>query len=210
MFKKSLLAIALVSMSSAALSATTANLKVIGTITPPTCTINADTNAVVEYTFNISPDLFPSDGSDYKAPSETKNIEIVCDASTYLSFDSTDERDDSIYQAGDNNFGLGTFGSNNSKIGFYTVTMKNATVKENPTANAENVGISTNASTYNTSALLSKSKTMAWAKSVNNLAQGQIFAADFMVTPTFNKSLRTTPDKVSFDGSAVLTFGFSI
>ncbi|HGN0333767.1 TPA: hypothetical protein ACKRJV_001887 [Proteus mirabilis] len=56
MFKKSLLAVSLLALtSSVAFAATpTAKLKVIGTIQAPTCTVNGETSeTTVEYKFDV-------------------------------------------------------------------------------------------------------------------------------------------------------------
>ncbi|MFG0743748.1 fimbrial protein, partial [Providencia sp. TYF_10] len=62
MFKKSLLALSLISLSGVALSAPVANLKVTGSITPPTCMVNGGEEADVLYQFDITPGIFPASG----------------------------------------------------------------------------------------------------------------------------------------------------
>ncbi|MFG0743128.1 fimbrial protein, partial [Providencia sp. TYF_10] len=62
MFKKSLLALSLITLSSVAFSAPVANLKVTGSITPPTCTVNGEEEADVLYQFDITPGIFPTSG----------------------------------------------------------------------------------------------------------------------------------------------------
>nr|ELR5038549.1 hypothetical protein [Providencia stuartii]ELR5084469.1 hypothetical protein [Providencia stuartii] len=63
MFKKSLIALSLITLSGTALSAPIANLKVTGSITPPTCLINGATEDTIIYDFDISPGIFPASGN---------------------------------------------------------------------------------------------------------------------------------------------------
>lgn len=206
LFKKSLLALSLMTLSAAALSAPIANLKVTGSITPPTCLINGSTEETFTYDFDISPGIFPASGN-LVLDAQSQNIEVVCDATTYLSFTAQDGRMGSELIEGDNNFGLGNYESDN--VGFYTVTMENATVKANPDANATSVSVQVG-SDFGPTGIVSKTQAAAWATGVGTLAQGQIFAADFAVTPTINSKMKNTSGEVSLDGYAVLTFAFGL
>lgn len=208
MFKKSLLVLSLMSLSGTALcAAPVANLKVTGSITPPTCTIAGQTEDTYTYDFDISPGIFPASG-DLTLDPQSQNIEVVCDATTYLTFTSVDQRAGSELTAGDNNFGLGTYNTD-TKIGFYTITMGNATVKANADATATSVGI-VSGSSYTNSALVNKTQPLGWATSQSQLAAGQIFAADFAVTPTINSVMKNSAGDASLDGHAVLTFAFGL
>ena len=206
MFNKSLLAISLLALSGAALSAPVANLKVTGTITPPTCTINGQAEDTFTYNFDLSPGIFPLTGN-LTLDGKSQNIEVVCDATTYLTFTSTDERAGTELTTGNNNFGLGTDGTD--KIGFYTISMENATVKENSDATATKVGV-VSGTNYATSALVNKTQALGWATSKTQLAPGQIFAADFVVTPTINSVMKASSGDAKLDGFTVLTFAFGL
>jgi len=207
MFKKSLLALSLITLSGTALSAPpVANLKVTGSIAPPTCTINGLAEDTITYNFDISTSLFPASGADLVVDSQSKNIEVVCDATTYMSFIPTDPSGVGMY--GDV-YGLGTYGSNNAPIGYFTVDMKNATVKTSADATATSVGISGPEGYANTNKLV-KDKPVHWATSGTQMAEGQIFAADFVVEPTILAAVKNNPDGVSLDGLAVLTFAFGV
>lgn len=208
MFKKSLLALSLMSLSGAAFcAAPVANLKISGSITPPTCTINGQTEDTFIYDFDISPGIFPAAGN-LTLDAKSQNIEVICDATTYLTFSSADDRTGSELTAGNNNFGLGTYDTN-TKIGFYTVKMENATVKANTSADATSVGV-VSGSNYATSALVDKTQKLGWATSASQLAAGQIFAADFAVTPTINGAMKNSSGDAQLDGFAVLTFAFGV
>lgn len=206
LFEKSLLTLSLMTLSAAALSAPIANLKVTGSITPPTCLINGATEDTFTYDFDISPGIFPASGNLVLDP-QSQNIEVVCDAATYLTFTAVDDRAGTELTAGDNNFGLGTYESDN--VGFYTVTMENATVKANTDADATSVSVQVG-SDFGPTGTVSKSQPVVWATGVDTLAQGQIFAADFAVTPTINGVLKNSTGDASLDGYAVLTFAFGL
>lgn len=79
MFKKSLLVLSLMALSGTPLSAPpVANLQIIGSITPPTCTINGQEEETFTYDFDISPGIFPSSGNLILDP-QSQNIEVICD-----------------------------------------------------------------------------------------------------------------------------------
>ncbi|HEJ9413232.1 TPA: fimbrial protein [Proteus mirabilis] len=218
MFKKSLLAVSLLALSSsvAFAAAPTAKLKVTGTIQPPTCTINGETSeTTVEYKFDVSPGLFPAKGNLTLEPI-SHNITVTCDARTYLAFVPTDDRAGSELEESAANFGLGTYqtkGDNeeavDTKIGFYGITMKNATVK--PTADDEETKVSVlyNGS-VNSTQNLQKEKAFAWARTSTEFSAGEVFAADFEVKPTINSELKNSDGDAKLDGLATLSFQFGI
>lgn len=73
MFKKSVLALAITILSTSALSAPVGNLKVLGDIKPPTCTVNGSSETELFYNFdNISPSIIPQD-SVYNGLPELQN-----------------------------------------------------------------------------------------------------------------------------------------
>jgi len=208
MFKKSLLVLSLMTLSGTVLSAPPiANLRVIGSITPPTCTLNGLEEETYTYDFDISPGIFPPSGNLTLAP-QSQNIEVVCDAATYLTFTATDERAGTELTTGNNNFGLGTYDTD-TNIGFYTVRMENATVKANAEASATDVGV-LSGTTYAVTGLVNKTQLSGWATSASQLAAGQIFAADFSVTPTINSVMKNSTGDAELDGLTVLTFAFGL
>jgi len=208
MFKKSLLVLSLITLSGAAISAPPiANLRVSGSITPPTCTINGEEEETFTYNFDISPGIFPASGNLVLAE-QPQNIEVVCDAMTYLMFTAADERAGTELTTGANNFGLGAY-SDGTKIGFFTVTMSNAKVKANPEAGATNVSVLTG-STLFASAAVNKTMGAAWAISTTQLAAGKVFSADFAVKPTINAVMKNSAGDAELDGLATLIFAFGV
>lgn len=208
MFKKTLLALSLITLSGAALSAPVANLKVTGSITPPTCTVNGEEETDVLYQFDITPGIFPASGN-LVLNAKTQPIEVVCDATTYLTFDASDSRDGTALTTGDTNFGLGTYGEDSLKVGFFNITMQNATVKADAEATANAVGV-LNGTAYAISGVVDKTKKMGWGTAANTPSAGQIFAADFAVKPTINSEMKNTAGDATLDGHAVLAFTFGL
>lgn len=208
MFKKSLLGLSLVTLSSAAFSTPVANLKVAGSITPPTCVVNGQEESDVVYQYDITPALFPVSGHLVLQP-KIKPIEVMCDATTYLAFEASDSRDGTALTTGNTTFGLGTYGENNLKIGYFTITMQNITVKDDAQATAKIVGIASS-NTYLTTFVLDKTKKMGWGTAVNTLTPAKIFAANIVVRPTINSEMKNTDGDVTLDGNAVLAFSFAL
>lgn len=210
MFKKSLLALSLIAISGVALSAPVANLKINGTITPPTCTINNENETEIQYNFDVAPGLFPASGN-LTLDSQVKDIEVVCDATTFLSFDISDNRADSVMTAGSNNFGLGEYGET-TKVGFYNVTMQNAKVQATPESTANVAGIKTGTTGAAAAKVLDKTMSTTWTVSTasNTAASGQVFSAELAVKPTLNAALKNSDGTAKLDGHAVLAFGFGI
>ncbi|UBX47712.1 fimbrial protein [Providencia alcalifaciens] len=208
MYKKAIIALSLITVSGATLaSAPVANLKVTGSITPPTCTIKGQNEVDLEYVFDVSPGMFPVSGN-LLLDAKTNSIEVVCDASTYLTFSSTDNRASSVLGTSVYNFGLGLYDTD-QKVGFYTITMKNLTVKADSSSAAQAVGAS-NGTSYLSSLTIDKTKKMAWATAVSTLKAGQIFSADLDVRPTLSSTLKTSSGDAKLDGDATLTFAFSL
>ncbi|MCW2258562.1 type 1 fimbria pilin [Providencia alcalifaciens] len=83
-----------------ALSAPVANLKVMGDIKPPTCTVNGSSETELFYNFdNISPSVIPQDSPYNGLQSLSNNLTVTCDAATFLTFKATD-----VYAADLSNF----------------------------------------------------------------------------------------------------------
>ncbi|WP_368870436.1 fimbrial protein [Proteus mirabilis] len=220
MFKKNLLVISLLTLSSSiAFAATpTAKLKVSGDIQPPTCTINGETSeTIVEYTFAVTPGLFPAKG-DLTLEPQSKNIVVTCDAKTYLAFIPTDNRAGTEKKEGESYFGLGSYKmavdgkeAVDAKVGYYTVSMKNATVKEDLASEEKKAYIIDSRNGRASSKMLVKNDSLGWASdNSSEYIPGQIFAADFEVTPTINSELKNSDGDAKLDGLATLTFQFGI
>ncbi|WP_230480592.1 hypothetical protein [Providencia alcalifaciens] len=139
---------------------------------------------------------------------KTNHIEVVCDATTYLTFTSTDNRADSVLIAHVNNFGLGLFNTD-KKVGYYTILVKNLTVKQETDGTPQTVsGI--NGSGVAASILVDKTKKIGWGTSAAVLRSGKVFAADLDVKPTLSAELKTSTGDANLDGDATLAFAFAL
>ncbi|MEK2485603.1 fimbrial protein [Providencia stuartii] len=186
---------------------TNANLKVSGDIKPPTCSINNQNEVDIVYNYTISPEMLNRSGRT-SLDKQKKRVEIVCDATTYLSFVAQDNRvspsDAALL------FGLGTYGADNNEIGVYSITISNATVKENSEEDAKRVLVLPEGSKAVAETSIAKMKKTAWAETSTKLAPGKIFAADFEVYAVLNIIRTNNIEDISLDGSATLSFGFGI
>lgn len=186
-----------------------ANIKVTGSITPPTCQVNGGSEIDLEYKFTIDRNMF-SENEKLKLTEMTKNLVVTCDASTYLSLVPIDQRQDSIY--GGYSFGLGFFnGSKKEKIGSYEITMKNAKVKETESSPFKDAKIRIFSAVGDVIPLTTGTR-VAWAQAGggNNLQQGQVFSADFTVEPVLNPLFKSSWSDEYLDGHTVLAFSFSL
>ncbi|MEY0399800.1 fimbrial protein, partial [Providencia rettgeri] len=106
------------------------------------------------------------------------------------------------------NFRLGLFDTD-KKVGNYTITMKNATVKQDASSTAQTVGVS-NGTSYASSLAVDKTKKMAWATSASTLRAGQIFSTDIAGRPILSADRTTSSGDANLDGYATLAFAFSL
>lgn len=208
MFKKSLLVLSLISLSGSVLSAPVANLKINGAITPPTCTVNGEENVDISYAFDVAPGLFPATGN-LMLDEQIKNIEVVCDAKTYLAFDISDERTSSVLIAGATNFGLGLYGES-TNVGFYTVTASNMTTKDTPESIAKTAYLQIGNAALVARPTLNHTLKSSWVTTKDILASGTVFSADLAVKPTLNGVLKNSDGTAKLDGHAILTFSFGL
>jgi len=208
MFKIFIFPLSLMVLSGTVLPApSVARLAISGAITPPTCTLNGQTEETYFYHFDISPGIFPANGNLILRP-QTQNIEVICDATTYLTFIATDERAGTELVTGSNNYGLGTYNMN-TKTGYFAVRVDNVTVKSHADASTVPAGI-IKYGVFNDFALLGKNVLLTLATVTGQPAAAQIFAADFTITPTINGALKDSTGDAALDGLVVLTFAFGL
>lgn len=102
-------------------AATTADLKLIGTITPSACVPNFTGGSTIDYG-NIAAGTLSATAVT-SLPEKTTKFSVACDAPVKFALAITDERAASKV-TGIGNFGLGV-ASNNAKIGGYSLTLTN-------------------------------------------------------------------------------------
>ncbi|CQI95855.1 beta-fimbriae major subunit [Yersinia rohdei] len=186
----------------------TAELKVIGTLTVPSCTIVAPDEGVYDFG-RLSASLVKS-GTDRTAlTGQTKTWTVNCDADTYLNFTPVDNRAASSSVATANAFGLGNV-NNTGKIGYYTAQMTQATVD----SKASNLfTTATNEISSAPTAGLITGRRTGWASAANTQSSGKVFTADITVSPILGGTTDMggpITDDVKIDGSLTMNFAFGI
>ena len=222
-----------------ALSAPVANLKVSGDIKPPTCVVNSGDEDILFDFGAISPSLIPSGSVPYKLPSLFSDINITCDAATYLSFKSQDFYDALIYPQG--------WGSNRKAVTF-SIVNANDTSKvvggvvydvTSPMVDGIAAKISRGndgadpVASWGGSNRIMKGATMGWTSTEKNAVSpsdmnfkaGKIFTATIETSSDSNSSGANTyilskdnflsqdmdiSEGIDYMGQAVLTFNFGI
>ena len=186
------------------------DLKVIGTLDVPPCTVTADDDGVYDYG-----DLGPQDIKPGTTQNTLKTIEkrwtIKCEGETYLGYTVVDNAADSVIGTQGDRFGLG-FVNGTGKVGYYTVKMKNATVDNNPA----NVYATTTTSISSVAEVNAQkgSYKMGWAsKAVNGQQIGSTFEANFDVTAYLGGTTDMNgpiTDDVPLAGTATLNFTYGL
>lgn len=223
MFKKSIVALSLIALSSAVLadSAPVVNLKVTGSIKAPSCTMSSGSDDL-EYKYDVSLDML-STGEYQALPEKKHTIEVICDAVSYMSLTVDDIKYESVAPgvpatSGKEIFGLGTTSGDSAiKIGHFIAHLQDLKFKESSGSSDfidAFVWIGTEKKNYSDVYLKSGSANSAkWvfqAKGLSSLAAGQVFQADLGVIPYLNPALKNAGSEVNLDGHLVLTFSFAV
>ncbi|HEJ9060840.1 TPA: DUF1120 domain-containing protein [Serratia fonticola] len=192
-----------------AASAPTAELKVVGKISVPSCTVVVPDGGVYDLG-KISASLVKSGTTSTKLQEITKNWSVVCDAETYLKVNAIDNRSATAVGGvfNNNNFGLGSV-NGSGKIGSYTILMSRVKVDGQDTklffVGASNAAMD--------SVYLKTSPSLAWGAATNVFTTGKVFSADFTVEPKLGGTSDMNGainDNVNIDGSVTLNFAYGI
>nr|WP_311528474.1 hypothetical protein [uncultured Ralstonia sp.] len=192
----------------------TAELKVIGSIDVPGCTVAAPGGDGV-YDFDvISPTLIKPGTTHTALTALKKNWVVTCDAETFLTFSVADNRAESVSTPSVANFGLGNVNTT-GKIGYYSVMMSAPTVDGvTSTVFYTNTGLPANGGA--TTSLYSGAYKMGWSTGTTTstaLKSGRVFAADLEVRPQLGGTTTmggTVKDDVTLDGSLTMNFAFGL
>ncbi|WP_145518233.1 DUF1120 domain-containing protein [Yersinia mollaretii] len=188
--------------------APTAELKVVGSLKVPGCTIVAPDNGVYDLG-RLSSSLIKSGTATTTLPAITKNWTVNCDAETYLNFTPIDNRKASTSVPSTTNFGMGSV-NGTGKIGYYTAQMKNGTVNGKPS------NVFSSASTAfaaTTTANLTTGLRTGWSSAANTQSVGKVFTADIMVIPVLAGTTTMggpITEDAKIDGSLTMNFAFGI
>ncbi|MFJ5248885.1 DUF1120 domain-containing protein [Serratia liquefaciens] len=188
----------------------TAELKVQGQISAPTCDISfANGNGVV--------DLGKISVNNIKENSETKltvpapiTVNAFCDAETSVLFSIIDNRSATASAPSTKHFGLGAVNSS-GKIGYYAIKMQNAMVDGQLTK----VYSSPSKTSFTPAQEVDVEigNVMGWAKVANQPLAGRNFSTQLQVIPYLASSKDmggSVPEDTLIDGSATLNFSYAI
>ncbi|CNI37477.1 beta-fimbriae major subunit [Yersinia massiliensis] len=189
----------------------TAELKVKGKLSVPTCTVISPDAGVYDLG-KISASQVKSGTAVTALTPMTKSWVATCDAETYLNLTPTDNRRDSRSDASSAlYFGLGNI-NNTGKIGFYTVEMKNAKVDGLSSLVFYKNG-SAGAFTTVSSANFQQGYMFGWAETTTTQKAGKLFTADMVVSPTLAGTTTMggpVTENANIDGSITMQFAFGI
>lgn len=202
--------LALVAAGAHAAEAPTAELRVIGTLDVPPCTVAAEGDGVYDYGDLGPQDIKPGTTTN-KLATLSKHWTITCEGDTYLTYKITDNQDASTASTDSKYFGLGNV-NGDGKIGYFEVAMTNAKVDGNDAR-----GFATASTTLYPGASVDIRKagyTMGWAKAAASEQQiGKVFEADLNVTATLAGTQTMNgpiTDDVPLQGSLTLTFAYGL
>lgn len=200
-------ALVLAMTNAQAADALTAELKVVGELTVPTCTVAATDDGIYNIGKQSATLIKPSTTTALTAM--TKTWTVTCDADTYMNFTPVDNRADSKSYVNTDTFGLGNV-NGTGKIGYFTAAASNATVDGKTSYLFTSTSASFNASS--STPLYNGYKT-GWAVGQSGQQSGKVFVADITVTPTLASSATMNgpiTDNTDIDGSVTLTFSYGI
>ncbi len=196
----------LLAMATAHAAPPTAELKVIGTLTVPTCTVAATDDGVYDMGKISATLVKPNANTALSTMSKTWTVN--CDAETYLNLKPVDNRADSAVVANATSFGLGQV-NESGKIGYYTVTMKNGTVD----GAASNLFSSPSATIATANAVaVSSANRNGWSSGTVQKS-GKTFVADLEVAPFLGSTISMNgaiTEDANIDGSLTLNFAYGI
>ena len=189
----------------------TAELKVTGSLSVPSCTVNAPDSGVYDLGA-IGPSQIKSGTATTSLPSISKNWVINCDGMTYLNVKPVDNRVGTASVVDSAYFGLGNV-NGDGKIGYYSLGMSNGMV-DGKASNLFITGTGNFTASYTAVGLNSdNSVTAGWAASSSTQAAGKVFSANFIVMPVLAGTTHmkgTVTEETKIDGSATMNFAFGI
>ncbi len=193
-------------LATAQAAAPVAELKVIGTLTVPTCTVASADDGVYDLGKISATMVKPATTTTLNNISKTWTV--TCDAETYLNFRPVDNRAETNLGGDPVSFGLGSV-NETGKIGFYSVIMKNGSVDSvaSNVFSAANTSISSNTSVY-----ISTTHRNGWSSGTSQKS-GKIFVADLEIAPVLGSTSHMNgpiTEDTNIDGSLTLNFAYGI
>ena len=191
-----------------AADALTAELKVVGELTVPTCTVAATDDGIYDIGKQSATLIKPA--ASTILPEIIKTWTVTCDADTFLNITQVDNRIASKSDSGAKSFGLGNV-NGDGKIGYFSAQLRNATVD----------GAATNLFYANSNSFTAVKAThyleqgwkIGWAADASTQKSGKVFAVDIAVAPVLASSaIMKGPitENTNIDGSVTLNFAYGI
>ncbi|CQJ65199.1 DUF1120 domain-containing protein [Yersinia enterocolitica] len=196
-------------MTAAHAAPPTAELKVKGKLSVPTCNVMAPDGGVYDLG-KISATNIKSGVATTALTPITKTWTITCDADTYLTYTPQDNRSGSESASGGHNYGLGLV-NGTGKIGYYTVKMSNAKI-DNVASNIVCIQPGQAADCTTMSNVL-KGELQGWSNADKSLKAGKTFSADLEVSAVLAGSTTMAgpiTEDSKIDGSMTMNFAFGI
>lgn len=212
--KKSLLALGILpalmlSMSAVhAADALTAELKVVGELTIPSCTVVATDDGIYDIGKQSATLIKPS--AVTPLAEITKAWTVTCDAETYLNVTQVDNRLASKATAGATYFGLGSV-NGDGKIGYFRAQVKNG--KVDGVATSLLYALGNTIKNVKADHYLEEGHKIGWAADASTQKSGKLFTADIAVSPTLASSADMKgpiTENTNIDGSLTLTFAYGL
>lgn len=208
-FTLSVLTTLLTAATAVQAAAPTAELKVKGELTAPTCTVAAPDNGTYDFG-RISSTLIKA-AATTAVTGKAKTWSVSCDAETYLTFSVVDNRAASVATTGNTYFGLGNV-NGTGKIGYYTAVMSDPKVDGVTSYLFTAASGASTFSVYN-SVNITKGTNMGWASTTSTLKSGRVFTSDITVNPTLASSATMggpITDTVNLDGLMTMSFAYGL
>lgn len=182
----------------------TAEIKVEGELSAPTCTVNAPDGGVYDLG-NIASSLIQQKKT-ISLPDMTKTWTVTCDADTYLNFTTIDNR------GGSGLYFLFAKSPDGLDLGWYTVEMANGTVDGVPSGVFAT--IDKNVKSPQNKTFVDTSKQMGWADySTYAQSAGRIFSVDLTIMTRLNSIEAmggVLTDATTLDGSMTMNFAYGL
>ncbi len=187
-------------------------LVVMGTIDVPACNVVIDNGG----SYDVA-ELGPTDVKPGTATTPLKPINhqwtVTCEGDTFMSFSVTDNRKGTASTNDSSQFGMGLV-NGTGKLGYYTLSMKNAAVDAVAShvyaTNRKSVGDNKGPSAW----VRSDGFIMGWAATASATQQiGRLFTADLEATPVLAGSQTMNGpivDDVELSGSLTFDFAYGL
>ncbi|MDL9982726.1 fimbrial protein [Providencia rettgeri] len=205
-------------MSPVVFSQTTANIKVSGVVKMPTCLINGNEQSDIIFELaKTSPRYLNQTSYTILQSPVRKNVTVICDAETYLTYRTTDTYQNTPWSLGytDDYFFMVYSGNPDKSVGAVMFTVSDITI-DSKTAFIASDGFTAN-NIVMRKKILNGFGTKSSSVFANKLTAGKVFSADFLTNSVYISSINQLTSagidltsNVDYQAEAVLAFNFGI